>query len=190
MKKREWKNLLILLLAIMVIALPINVCAATVRLNTASVKLIKGQTYQLKMVGTNKKIKWSSSKKSVAKVTSKGKVKALKKGTVTITAKVSDKKYTCRVQVYNTLTKQQALKAVRNYCDKRPHLWYDYSHMTQKGNYYYVWIRFSTGAYYKYAVNKKTGVVKSYAPYWSRFGMTFSNMPVTMQEKFNALNYL
>ena len=41
----------------------------------------------------------SSSKKSVATVSSKGRVKAKKKGSATITAKVGKKKYTCKVTV-------------------------------------------------------------------------------------------
>ncbi len=73
--------------------------AATVKLNKKSVTLIKGQTTTLKMKGTSKKVTWSSSKESIATVSSKGKVTAKKKGTTTITAKVGGKKYTCKVTV-------------------------------------------------------------------------------------------
>ena len=48
-----------------------------------------------------KKIKWSSSNKKIATVSSKGKVTAKKKGTATITAKVSGKSYKCKVTVKN-----------------------------------------------------------------------------------------
>ena len=49
------------------------------------------------MKGTKKKVKWSSSKKKIATVTKKGVVKAKKKGTAKIVAKIGKKKYTCKV---------------------------------------------------------------------------------------------
>lgn len=51
------------------------------------------------MKGTKKKVKWSSSKKKIATVTKKGVVKAKKKGTAKIVAKIGKKKYTCKVVV-------------------------------------------------------------------------------------------
>lgn len=74
-----------------------------VKLNKTSATLKEGKTLQLKLKGTSKKAKWTSSKKSVATVNSKGKVTAKGKGTATITAKVGSKKYTCKVKV-NALT--------------------------------------------------------------------------------------
>ena len=44
-------------------------------------------------------MKWSSSKKKVVSVTSKGKVTAKKKGNAVITAKVGSKKYRCKIKV-------------------------------------------------------------------------------------------
>lgn len=64
---------------------------AATKISKTKVALIKGQTTTLKVTGTKKKVTWSSSKKSVATVTSKGKVTAKKKGTATITAKVGSK---------------------------------------------------------------------------------------------------
>ena len=67
--------------------------------------LTEGYSYQLKMKGTGKaKVKWKSSNKKIATVNSKGVVKGLKKGTVTITAKVKKKKYKCRVTVVQPVT--------------------------------------------------------------------------------------
>jgi hypothetical protein len=76
--------------------------AASVKLNKTSITLGVGSTYTLKVKGTSKKVTWSSSDKSIAKVNSKGKVTAVKKGTVTITAKVGNKKYKCKVKVNKT----------------------------------------------------------------------------------------
>lgn len=72
---------------------------AAVKISSKKLTLTKGQKKTLKLKGTKKKVKWSSSKKSVASVSSKGVVTAKKKGTATITAKVGNKKYTCKVTV-------------------------------------------------------------------------------------------
>lgn len=72
---------------------------AAVKLNKSSVTLIKGQSVTLKITGSNKSIKWSSNKNSVATVSQKGKVVAKKKGTATITATIGKKKYTCKVSI-------------------------------------------------------------------------------------------
>ena len=73
--------------------------AASVRLNKTKIVLVVGQTYNLKVSGTKKTPKWSSSNKKIVSVTKKGVVKGLKKGTATITAKIGKKKYKCKVTV-------------------------------------------------------------------------------------------
>jgi len=78
---------------------PSTVNAASIKLSSKSITLIKGQKKTLKVKGTKKKVTWSSSKKSVATVSSKGKVTAKQKGTATITAKVNGKKLKCKVKV-------------------------------------------------------------------------------------------
>lgn len=83
---------------VMLLAIPTQASAA-VKISKKSVTLIKGQSVTLKVTGTKSKAKWSSSKKSIATVSSKGKVVAKKKGTATITAKIGKKKYTCKVKV-------------------------------------------------------------------------------------------
>lgn len=74
-----------------------NVQAASI--SKTKVTLLNGQSVSLKVKGKSGKIKWSSSKKSVATVNSKWIVKAKKKGTAKITAKIGKKKYTCKVTV-------------------------------------------------------------------------------------------
>lgn len=76
-----------------------EVQAATVKISKTKATITEGYTLQLKMLGTKKTAKWSSDKKSVATVTTKGKVTAKKVGTATITAKIGAKKYTCKVTV-------------------------------------------------------------------------------------------
>lgn len=78
---------------------PITAEAATIKINKKKLTLDKGKTFQLKITGTKKKVTWKSSKPSVAKVTSKGKVTGKKAGTAKITARVNGKKYTCTVKV-------------------------------------------------------------------------------------------
>lgn len=73
--------------------------AATPKISKTKLSVNVGKRYTLKVKNTKKKVKWSSSKKSVATVSAKGVVTAKKKGTATITAKVGNKKYTCKVTV-------------------------------------------------------------------------------------------
>lgn len=88
-----------------------SVCKITVtpsiKLNKSSLTLYKETTGQLKATvkGSSKKPSWKSSDKSVATVSSKGKINAKKAGTVTITAAVSGVKASCTVTVKNPTIK-------------------------------------------------------------------------------------
>lgn len=77
-------------------------CKVTVKnpyLNSKSLTLSKGKTYQLKITGTSA-VSWSSNDESVASVSSKGKVTAKSAGKATITCKGKNgKKYKCKVTV-------------------------------------------------------------------------------------------
>lgn len=84
--------------------------AAVMKLHIASASITIGDTLQLKVTGTNKTVKWSSSNAEVAKVSSKGQVTGLKKGTAMITATVGSKKYKSTIQV-----KQKELTAAEIY---------------------------------------------------------------------------
>ena len=97
--------MLLCCLLLSVIAMPVSASAA--KLNKKSISLNVGKTYTLKASGTKGKITWTSSKKSVATVSSKGVVKAVGNGTATITVKVKDgsgKKATCKITVGTTNT--------------------------------------------------------------------------------------
>ena len=75
--------------------------AAKVKLNATKKTLNVGKTYTLKLKNAKGKVTWKSSKKSVATVTSKGKVKAVAAGTATITATNKKKSYKCKITVKN-----------------------------------------------------------------------------------------
>ena len=76
-----------------------KIMVRTPKLSKKKLTLVVNQGKKLKVKNYNKKPKWSSSKKSVAVVSAKGYVIALKKGTATITAKVKGKKLKCKVTV-------------------------------------------------------------------------------------------
>lgn len=104
-------TVLILALTLMV-ALPttMSVDAAGAKLNKTKVTVCTGKTYTLKMSGVSKKVSWTTSNKKIVSVTKKsGKkaekctIKANKKGTATVTAKVKigkkTKTFKCKVTV-------------------------------------------------------------------------------------------
>lgn len=78
--------------------------AAKPKLNKNSVMMYVAQSKKLKVNHTKSKIKWSSSNKKIAKVSTKGAVKAIKPGKCTIYATVKSKKLKCKVEV---VSKQQ-----------------------------------------------------------------------------------
>lgn len=83
-----------------------------------SFSLIIGESIRLKTT-SKKKIIWSSSNKKIAKVTSKGKVKALRKGKAKIYATVTDtlKKVSCKVSVRKPIKpKKITIRADRDSC--------------------------------------------------------------------------
>ena len=74
------KRLLITILMLAFLLPMVKVEAATVKLNKTSLYLSQGTTYTLKVEGSTKDVKWKSLDKSIATVSSKGKVKAVKVG--------------------------------------------------------------------------------------------------------------
>lgn len=104
-KKRRWLYQILFLLLAAMLAAPVSVSAATkIRLSKSAVAVSKGRSYTLKVSGTQRKVSWSSSNKSVATVSQTGKVTARKKGTAVITARVSGKSLRCRITVKQPVT--------------------------------------------------------------------------------------
>ena len=101
--KRNKKILTVITILLLIVCMAVPVSAAG-KINKKKATLKVGQTLQLKVTGTKGKVKWKSSKKSVATVSSKGRVKAKKKGSATITAKFGKKKYSCKVTVKKPAT--------------------------------------------------------------------------------------
>lgn len=111
---KQMKKLLAFVLAfamIITIYQPSAAYAATkkTRLNAKTMTLQVGQkkTLKVKNAGEKAKLKWSSNKKSIATVSKKGVVKAVKAGNAVVTCKVTTKngkttKLTCKVAVKKT----------------------------------------------------------------------------------------
>ncbi len=91
------------------------VCRVTVETPSISKKTASinaGSKLTLKVKNTKQKVSWKSSNRRIATVTSKGVVKGVKNGTATITAKIGNKKLTCRVTVKKTATSQNVIKYI------------------------------------------------------------------------------
>ncbi|NSF41391.1 Ig-like domain-containing protein [Blautia wexlerae] len=82
----------------------VDVQAATVSLNRRSTSVYIGKTTQLKVNNYTGKIRWSSSNTSIATVSSTGKVKGKKAGTVTISARAGKKTLKCKVTVRSVIS--------------------------------------------------------------------------------------
>lgn len=108
---KKLKKILVMFLAVIIVAtmLPMQGEAAPVKLNKTQMTIYVGSSKTLKVKGTSEKVKWGSSKKTVAAVNNKGKVTAKKAGKATITAKVNKKTYRCKVTVKNPYLNSKSL---------------------------------------------------------------------------------
>lgn len=116
---QKWKKALAMFLLVCVAASQCMTAEAATKssskpaitLNKTVYTLKKGKSVQLKATlakGTKKKqVVWSSSNKKIATVSKKGKVKAIKKGTAKITAKIqgTQKKAVCKITVGTPVSK-------------------------------------------------------------------------------------
>ena len=77
-------------------------CKVTVespKLSSTKKTVTAGTSFTLKLNGTKRTVKWYTSNKKIATVSSKGVVKTLRAGSVKITAKLGGKSYVCRLTV-------------------------------------------------------------------------------------------
>lgn len=104
------KLLSTLLIMVMCMGIIPNTASAAVKINKSKATMEVDSTLTLKISGTDNKISWSSNKKSVATVSNKGTVTAIKSGNATITATVGGNKYSCSVKVVNSNKKATELE--------------------------------------------------------------------------------
>lgn len=110
--KRTKKLLCAIALAIIALTVSMNptlktsaaATAASAAISSKAITLEEGAAKTLKVNGTTKKVTWSSSKKSIATVSSGGKITAKAAGQTIITASADGKKYTCKVTVVKPIT--------------------------------------------------------------------------------------
>ena len=102
MKKYKKIMLFVLALVFMVIfTIPAN--AADAKISISQISLLPGETYSLTIENNMDTVKWSTSSRKIARVTSKGKVRAVAPGKADITATIGNQSYTCTVQVRSTV---------------------------------------------------------------------------------------
>lgn len=95
---KNFKKICLIALGALFVTTAIHTSAKS-KLDKTSLTLKEGESETLKVTGSKKTIKWSSSDKKVATVTNKGKVTAKKAGNCKIIAKAGSKKYICKLKV-------------------------------------------------------------------------------------------
>lgn len=93
------KSILSLFLAVFMVASLMAVPSSAISISKSSVTLTKGYQTTLSVTGTTKSVTWSTGDKSIATVTSKGKVVGKKVGSTYIYAKVGGNTLKCKVNV-------------------------------------------------------------------------------------------
>ena len=108
--KRFTKRMITVLLMVLISVMMVFPASAATKekLNYSQKTITVGQTFNLKVNGTSSNVKWSSSNKSVASVSSKGVVTARRAGTAKIIATVKSKTFTCKVTVMNNIFQSSA----------------------------------------------------------------------------------
>lgn len=99
--KRIFKCLLFIILIIAITttySIPVQ-ANTKIKLKNSKITMTAGQTKGLKVIGTKKKVRWTSSNTKIATVNKKGRVKARRKGSCKIYARVGKKKLVCKVTV-------------------------------------------------------------------------------------------
>lgn len=113
MKKTGLKNIIALVSAMVLCLMlcTVSTSAASMYLNKYSMTMVKGTSYTLKVNNAVGKVKWATSDSSIAKVSSTGKVTAVKKGSATIFATASGFTFKCKVKVVNGYISAESTKA-------------------------------------------------------------------------------
>lgn len=111
MKKHlRMSGIILLLLCMLLCSVTGSAAEKKVKLNKSEVTVQKGGTVQLKLKNASGKVKWTSSKKTVATVSSSGKVTGKNAGTCEVTAVYRKKAYTCKVKITRSAPEQMAAK--------------------------------------------------------------------------------
>lgn len=119
MKKKH--ILIIFSMVLMGVLVPLlstkNVQAATPKLSKKSILMYMKESKKLSVKNNKKKkkVKWSSSDKSVVTVSKNGKINAKKIGKAVITAKVGKKKLKCKVSVRHSLKAEKKSVLIKLY---------------------------------------------------------------------------
>ena len=108
-KMKKMLSILVIISLVIGVVGVVNVdpafAAKKIHVKKKTVTVIAGKTYQQKLIGKNgkaikaTKVKWKSSKKSVAKINKKGKITGVKAGIAKMTAKYKGKTYKFTVKV-------------------------------------------------------------------------------------------
>lgn len=92
--------------------------SASTQFSRSRCYLLRGDKQKSVLFNNIYSVKWSSSKKSVATVSSAGTITAKKKGTATITATAGNKRYTCKVTVYGKTVKKRVNQIIKSEIQK------------------------------------------------------------------------
>lgn len=111
--KKISKTITLVLIALLILMPLSNVQAAQeIKISKSSLTLNVGQIRRLTISNVTT-VKWKTSDKSVATVSSKGNVKAIAEGTATITGTANKKSYTCEVTILpKILTDDEKMKNI------------------------------------------------------------------------------
>lgn len=115
-KWRKSRKLIVIFCTIILLACLMQskpVIAAGYGLNKTSATIYTGSTVKLSVTGVNGAIKWSTANKKIATVSISGKVKGIKAGKTTVTAKVGSRKFTCNVIVKNPALSKSKVTIVK-----------------------------------------------------------------------------
>lgn len=95
-----------MVIAMLLTLTPTHSAIAAVKINKSKATMEVGSTLKLKVSGTKSKVKWATSKSSIATVNSAGTITAKKEGQTTVSGIINKKPYSCIVTVVNSSKKE------------------------------------------------------------------------------------